>query len=351
MRIAQISTCWRRTPPEGSGGIENVVSTLTEQLVALGHDVTLFATGDSRTSARLWSCFDKPKRFDGWADEIEHVGKAYRHIAEGGFDVVHNHNFGLGLVSLYLSDVPCVTTIHIRPTQIWPVLHKIVARRHHFVSVSQSQQAFDPKPNWVASVHNGINVDDFPYGEEKDDYLLYIGRINAEKSPHLAILAATQAKRRLKLAGSIDVPLGQTSSEYFDRQIAPYVDGEMVEYLGEVGFEQKAELYKSAAAVLFPTQIDEPFGMVLVEALACGTPVIAFPRGAATEIVKHGEVGFLVGSPEEFLRAVGQVGRISPAQCREYAKANFDARLMAERYVSVYEKVLGAGSGAGLRSA
>ncbi|HEX8560545.1 MAG TPA: glycosyltransferase family 4 protein [Pyrinomonadaceae bacterium] len=340
MKIAQISTCWRRTSPDGLSGVENVVSALTEQLVALGHDVTLYATGDSRTSAALWSRFPTAQKFEGWADEIEHVGAAYRHIAEGGFDVIHNHNFGLSLVSLYLSEVPCLTTIHNTPVQVWTMLQNIVARRHRFVSVSDAQRAFDQKPNWVATVHNGINVEDFPFGGEKDDYLLFVGRMNEAKGAHLAVQAALASGRRLKLAGPLEIPVGQTSSQYFDEQIAPFVDGKTIEYVGEIGFEQKTELYRRAAALLFPIQLDEPFGMVLIEAMACGTPVIAFRRGAAAEIVRHGEVGFLVGSIEEFLQALQSVGQISPEACRRYVEENFGSRLMAERYVKVYEALL-----------
>jgi glycosyltransferase involved in cell wall biosynthesis len=335
MRIAQISTCYHRTPPAGVGGIEWLVSYLTEELVAMGHEVTLFATGDSVTRAGLWSLYETPTGAYDWADEIEHAAGACEYIAEREFDIVHNHLFSLGLAPLYLCGAPSITTMHIGPHQVWSTVHKAVSKRLQFVSISRKQKERELKLNWIGTVHNGLNVDDFPYDEKKEDYLLFMGRINREKGPHLAIQAARKAGRRLKLAGPIDLPI-----TYFEEQIAPMIDGTSVEYVGEVDFDQKVDLYRRATALVAPTTAEESFGMVFVEAMSCGTPVITFAIGAAPEIILHGETGYLVTDMAEFVDAIRKLDRISAQACREHVERTFSSRVMAQRYMEIYEKVL-----------
>ncbi len=336
MKIAHISTCVAPTPPPLSSSIVWVASYLTERLVELGHDVTLFATGDSKTKGRLWSYFDSPADFTDATNEIMHVGKACEYIAREGFDIIQNHNFGLGLVPMYLSDTPCVSTIHSPYHDTWTTLHSILAKRQHYVSVSYRQRELTPQLNWFGTVHNAVDVEDFPFSSEKDDYLLTMSRIARPKAIHLAIEAARKAERRLKIAGRLD----KAWEQYFDEEVAPHIDGHTVEYLGEVGFEQKVALYQRAAGLLLPSRAAETFGMVIIEALACGTPVIALSFGPAHEVIKDGEVGYVVDDVDEMAAAVNKLDSISPSACRAHVVENFNTHLMAERYLEIYQRVL-----------
>lgn len=337
MRVLQISTCWARTPPVGNGGMEWVVSYLAEELVRMGHDVSLFATADSVTSARLLPACDEPQPYRGWADEVVHVGKACEYIADGHFDIVHNHHFLLGLVPLYLTKTPCVTSLHLPRYGTYSMLQQALAGRHNYVALSNSQRRLDPDLPWVATVHNGIDVAAFPYDLAKEDYLLSLGRISRLKGMHNAIAVAKKCGRRLVIAG----PVEDEDAQYYREEIEPHLNEDIV-YVGEVNFEQKAQLYRRAAALLFTSEPEyqEPCPLVPIEALACGTPVIAFPNGAAPEIVAHGEVGFVVKDVEEMSAAVNKLTQIDPQACRQFAEQNFNTRLMAERYVKVYEEVL-----------
>jgi glycosyltransferase involved in cell wall biosynthesis len=333
MKIAQISTSWLRTPPEKYGGTEQVVGCLTEQLISLGHDVTLFATGDSITTGKLWSWYDTPTHNFELVDELLHVSKAYAHISRSDFDIIHNHTYTVGPALFSLFDHPNLTTLHYPRSRRRMYYNLAFAKENCYVSISQNQQKSMPEINWVGNVHNAINIDDYQFREEKDDYLLFIGKVAPWKGAHIAIQVAKFLGRRLKVAGP-------TWATYFEEEIAPQVDDSLIEYVGEVGLEQKVSLYQRAAAVLVPMQWEEPFGMVMIEALACGTPVIAFRRGAAPEIVTDGEVGFIVDTAEEMSAATRKLKLISPHACREHAVKHFNARLMAERYVDIYQRVL-----------
>lgn len=337
MRILQISTCWARTPPTAAGGVEWVVSYLTEQLVRMGHDVTLFATADSITSARLLAAA-APVPFSGLADEVVHVGKACEYIAENHFDIVHNHHYGLGLVPLYLSKTPCVTTLHVPRFMSFSMLQQALSGRLYYVALSRSQRELDADLPWFDTVHNGIDVGAFPFEAEKGEYLLHIGRICRLKGTHHAIAAAKRARRPLVIAG----PVEDEAGEYYEREIAPHLDGTSVIHVGEVGFARKVELYQGAAALLFTSlpECQEPCPLVAIEALACGTPVISFANGALPEIIEHDEVGFIVEDAEEMSAAVGKLGRLDPAACRRRAESHFSSSAMAANYVEVYEKVL-----------
>lgn len=338
MRVLQISTCWAQTPPRGNGGIEWVVSYLTEELVKMGHDVTLFATGDSITGARLLPASDKPKAFGGWADEVVHVGKACEYIADNQFDIVHNHHFLLGLVPLYLTRTPCVTSIHLPRYPTYSMLQQALAERHNYVALSHSQRKLDPTLPWVATVHNGIDIATFPYEATKEDYLLSLGRVSGLKGMHHAIAVAKRCRRRLVIAG----PVEERDAQFYREEIEPHVNGEDIVYAGEVNFDQKVQLYRHATALLFTSEPEyqEPCPLVPIEALACGTPVIGFANGALPELVAHNRVGFVVNDIDEMAAAVNKITQIDPQACREFAEQNFSSRSMAERYVKVYEEIL-----------
>lgn len=333
MRIAQISTAWLRTPPEKYGAAEQVVSCLTEQLIDLGHEVTLFATGDSTTTGQLWSWYDTPTQSSELIDELLHVIKAYEYISRSHFDIVHNHTYTVGPALLSLSNSPSITTLHSPRNRKRMYYNLAFANEHSYVSISQNQQKSMPEINWVGNVYNAINIDDYVLNKEKDDYLLFIGKIAPWKGTHIAIQIARSLGRRLKIAGP-------PWSPYFEEEIAPSLDDSLIEYVGEVNLAQKVSLYQHAAALLFPIQWEEPFGMVMIEAMACGTPVIAFRRGATSEIVLDGRVGFIVDTIEEMSDATKKLKQIAPQVCRDYVVSHFNARRMAEQYVDIYQKIL-----------
>lgn len=335
MKIAQISTPWRRTPPAKYGAIEALVSYLTEELVALGHEVTLFATGDSVTKARLWSLNDNPESYGTphlsgkMANELASAVRlvdACRYISRADFDVVHNHHaFGPHLLGLL--HTPVITTAHTLADS-----YRIFPKDHPLVSITLRQQEQEPGLNWIGNVYYGLRIEDFPFKEAKDHYLLFIGALAPRKGPHIAIQVAQALGMHLKIAGPIADP------QYY-AQIAPLIDGKRIEYVGEADFAQKTSLYKHASALLFPIVWEEPFGLVLIEALACGTPVIAFARGSVPEIIADGQVGFVVNNVEEMSASVEKLKTISPLACREYVASRFDVRIMARKYLDVYERI------------
>ncbi|HET8843737.1 MAG TPA: glycosyltransferase family 4 protein [Ktedonobacteraceae bacterium] len=336
MKIAHISSAWIRTPPEKYGGVEVVASGLTEQLVALGHDVTLFATGDSVTQASLWSWYDRPTGSDGSfspGSEFIQMIEAVKYISRSNFDIVHNHLFSFGCALVGLLPVPTVTTFHRKINTIADLIEYYNKSSVPFVSVSKYQQTLMPQLKWVGNVYNAIKVADFPFEEKKDDYLLFLGSIQEGKGTHLAIAAAKALGHRLIIAGPKHFP------RYY-AQIAPEIDGQMIEYVGEVNFAQKVELYKKARALLMPINMEESFGMVLIEALACGTPVIAFDRCAASEIVADKEVGFLVKDVDEMVGAIKKIEQISPNDCRKHVERYFDVSVMAQRYIEIYQQMI-----------
>ncbi len=334
MKIALISTPWLRTPPFKYGGTEAVVSYLTEELTDLGHDVTLFATGDSITKAKLWSWFEQPVTDFNLLDEVLHVVKAYEHIVQSNFDIVHNHTYSIGSALLSLSPCSSLTTYHsVRTRRLW-YYYSAFASNHRYVAISENQRQSMPELNWIGTIYNAIPVDLFPFSSEKDDYLLFIGKIAPWKSPHYAIQVAQRLKCRLKIAGPIH------EAAYFEREIAPHIDGKMIEYVGEVDFVQKTSLYKHASALLMTGSWEEPFGMVMIEALACGTPVVAFHKGATPEIIVNGVVGYLGGDVTEVVEAVQKIRNISSHACREYVEQKFHVRTMANQYIALYQQIL-----------
>lgn len=340
MRIAQLAPLWKCVPPLQYGGSELVVSLLTEELVRQGHDVTLFASADSQTAAKLQAVIEKPiydtlGRFDFTAIQPADL-VAFDMVAaaaeQGKFDIIHNHmGMHIALLGKRLS-VPMLTTNHSSVAPDFPDIAQRAADAN-YVSISNAQRKNAPYLHYVETVYHGIDVDKFVYNDTPDDYLLFLGTLSMAKGVDRAVEIARQTKKRLILAGEVR---DQTE---FDA-IKPYIDGEQIRFLGEVDFATKIELFREASAYLLPLRWNEAFGLTVVEALASGTPVIAWPNGAMPEIIENGKVGFLVSSVDEACQAVANIAHIDRSYCRSYVKERFDMSTMAKNYVAAYTKVM-----------
>lgn len=337
MRIGLIAPIWEPVPPCGYGGIERVVDILARHLAARGHEVTLFATGDSR--CEVPTAWIEPKAlrtlgmdtWNGHLAEAAHLAMAYRRHRE--FDVLHNHTGLHGVAFAEACRALALTTLH------GPVLpeHARLFRTfpdHPFVSISHAQRAGSSDLRYLGTVYNGIEVEHYCTGA-KAGYLLFLGRISPEKGTHLAVQVAIRAGVPLVIAGKVD----PYDREYHDREIAPHVDQARVRFVGEVDGERKRDLLSGAIALLHLVQWAEPFGLVLAEALASGTPVIAMPRGSIPEILEDGRTGFLVETIQQAAEAVSRAGRIDPALCRAQAVSRFGAARMVDEYLTLYERV------------
>ncbi|HYH27887.1 MAG TPA: glycosyltransferase family 4 protein [Actinomycetota bacterium] len=345
MRIAQVSPPWLAVPPAGYGGIEWVVSLLTEGLVERRHDVTLFATGDSRTSARLEYAFEEAPGPDAinsiWHDTMQSL-HAYRDPSR--FDLIHEHTVWSGLVAASLAPVPVVHTLHGAFTPEMRELYEQLAQRLWFVAISEDQRSHMPGLRYAGVVYNGVRVEDYPFREEKDDFLLFLGRTNPDKGAMRAIEAARAAGNRLVMAVKIAQP---EERRHWKQEIEPAL-GDDIELLGEIGLDEKVDLLSRARAVLFPIDWDEPFGLVMTEAMACGTPVIATPRGSVPEVVADGETGFVVpvGSyAQEAAAALERLSEIDPKACRARVEERFSQEAMVSGYERIYERILEEESG------
>jgi glycosyltransferase involved in cell wall biosynthesis len=340
MRIAQIAPLWEQVPPPAYGGIELVVSLLTDELVRRGHEVTLFASGDSQTLAKLESIHPRALRLDSSVKEygiyeMLHLSNIYEQAA--GFDLIHSHMGCAALPYARLIKTPTVHTLHGIFT---PDNRKLFsyAKQQPYVSISDSQREPDLGLNCLATVYNGINVNSFKFHAQPDEpaYLAFLGRMSPEKGPHHAITIAKRTGIPLKMAGKIDV----VDREFYDREIAPHVDGEFIQFLGEADHQMKNNLMGRAIATLFPIQWREPFGLVTIESMAAGTPVIAMGLGSVPEIVDHGYSGFICHTVAECIAAVSQIPSISRWACREYVEHNFGVDSMTNGYEAVYQAVL-----------
>lgn len=345
MRIALLSPPWIPVPPSGYGGIEWVVSLLAEELVARGHDVTLFATGDSKTTAELRFVFDvgPVAQMHQALPYSMHVGAAYRHIAAEAragrpYDVVHDHTAWLALSFGPLIRCPLVHTLHGAAVEQEREFFRGVRDHATFVAVSGYQTKSFSEVDVSAVVPNAVDVASFPFQAAKEDYLLCLGRIARDKAQGLAIEVAKRVGMPIVLAGKVDPGV---DTEYFEEAVRPHIDGQLVRFEGEVPDHRKRELFAGARALLFPIQWDEPFGLVMIEAMACGTPVIATPFGAVPEVVDDGVTGFVVRDVDEMVRAVARLDEISPAACRAHVEARFSPSVMTDGYERVYEQVAG----------
>ncbi|MGO4725420.1 MULTISPECIES: glycosyltransferase family 4 protein [unclassified Inquilinus] len=335
MRIAMLAPISWRTPPRHYGPWELVTSLLTEALVARGVDVTLFATRDSLTAGTLAGVCPAPYSEDSTIDakvwEMLHVAHVFERAGE--FDLIHNQADFVPLAFSRLVATPVVTTIHgFSSDRILPVF-KAYQDRVHYVAISDADRS--PDLRYAATIHHGIPLQDFPFDPQGSDDLLFFGRIHPDKGAAEAIAAAHRTGRRLVMAGIVQ------DQGYYDRQVAPALDGRSVVYRGPLGGTDRTDTLGAARALLHLVNFDEPFGLSVVEALACGTPVIASNRGSMPELIDHGVTGFLVDSVDEAVAAIGRIGEIDRAACRAAVAARFTVDRMADRYLALYRSILG----------
>lgn len=342
MRIAQVSPLYESVPPRYYGGTERVVSTLTEELVRLGHEVTLFASGDSVTRARLVSPCRHALRLSQDCQEqmAPHVLMLEQLYAQApGFDLIHFHIDYMHYPLARRHRVPHVTTLHGRLDlpELAPLYEEFSGMP--VVSVSDAQRRPLPRLNWQGTVHHGLHEDTFAFREKPGKYLAFLGRISPEKRLERAIKIAVGARRPLKVAAKLDLK----DQKYFETVIKPLLKSPYVDFIGEISEDEKGELLGNAAALLFPIDWPEPFGLVMIEALACGTPVIAYPMGSVPEVLRDGETGFLVQSLEEGVRAVARLPAISRRRCRRAFEQRFSVSRMAQDYMRIYRKIVKSG--------
>jgi len=335
MKIALLSPVAWRTPPRQYGPWEQVVSWLAEELADRKIDVTLFATGDSITKAKLASCIDRPYAEDPGADvkvkECLHI--SYLMESAGSFDLIHNHYDFLPLTYSRLIQTPVLTTIHGFSSEAIVPVYKKYNSHCRYVSISNSDR--HPDLDYIATVYNGINTKEFSFNTKPKDYLLFFGRIHPEKGTWDAIQVAKQSKKKIIIAGLIQ------DANYFDNKIKPLLNDEDVVYVGNCGPAQRNELLGNALGLLHLIHFDEPFGLSVAEAMCCGTPVIAFNRGAMPELIRHKETGFLVHTIEEAVECVKHLVLIDRWSCHQWASAAFSAKKMTDDYIAVYKQILG----------
>lgn len=344
MRIAQIAPLYESVPPRFYGGTERIVAHLADQLVDLGHDITLFASADARSRATLVPVRDQAIRLDPSplkSDLAAHLSMLHElRRRAGDFDVLHFHVDMIHFPVFEEIAHRTVTTLHGRLDlkdlpdvyRKWP--------QYPLVSISDAQRAPLPSANWVATVHHGIPEDLHRFSAVPDGgYLAFLGRISPEKRPDRAIEIARRAGRRLRIAAKVD----DADRVYFKEMIEPMLADPLVEFLGEIGDEAKSDLLGSAAAVLFPIDWPEPFGLVMIEAMACGTPVIAWDCGSVPEVVDYGVTGFIVRSVDEALQAIDRLPELDRAEIRRVFEQRFTANVMAQRYLDLYHRMIGDG--------
>ncbi len=340
LRIAQVSPLYEAVPPKLYGGTERIVAYLTDELVRRGHAVTLFASGDSTSAARLKPVVPTALRLGGpgqdtLAPHLLELAQVFDRAHE--FDVIHSHAGYLAFPFSRFSPVATLHTMHGRLDQ-----PETFALHQHFrdealVSISLDQRRpLDPfGVNWAGTVYHGVPLGPYQYSRRGGDYLAFLGRISPEKRPDLAIALAKLAGVPLRIAAKVD----PVDREYFEREIEPLLDHRLIDYVGEIGEEDKPAFLGGARALVFPIDWPEPFGLVMIEALACGTPVIARRRGSVPEVIRHGRTGFIVESMSDMVRAVRRLDRIDRAECRREAEARFSVERMADGYEGLYRRL------------
>ncbi len=341
MRIAQVAPLYERVPPQLYGGTERVVSYLTEELVRLGHDVTLFASGDSITRARLEALCRRALRLDPHCcDPLAHhlrmLGQVYQRAQE--FDIIHCHTDYLGLPLTRFSPTPTVITLHGRLDipDITPLYQEYA--EVPLVSISDAQRIHLPQANWAATIHHGLPPELYTFQPHPSSYLLFLGRISPEKRPDSAIRVACRAGVPLRIAAKVD----KADREYFETTIRPLLGHPLIEFIGEADEQQKRVLLGDALALLFPIDWPEPFGLVMIEALACGTPVIARPRGSVPEVLREGYTGLFCETEDDMVEAIQRVATLDRVECRREFEQRFTAGTMAQHYLEVYQEILDA---------
>jgi glycosyltransferase involved in cell wall biosynthesis len=334
MRIAMLSPIAWRTPPRHYGPWENVVSLLTERLVAEGVEVTLFATGDSETAGTLHAVCQRGYEEDTaiipkvW--ECLHISEVFERAAE--FDIIHNHFDFLPLSYTGLIDTPVIATIHgFSSPGILPVYKKYNGRVS-YVSISNADRA--PELDYVKTIHHGIDLRQFDFYPDSDDYLVYFGRIHPDKGTREAIDIAKACGKKLILAGIIQ------DKAYYSQHVEPFLNNRDIVYVGSVSSTERNRLLGQAYALLHPIHFNEPFGLSIIESMACGTPVIAFNRGSMPELIQPGHNGFLVDTVDEAIARVADIKTIDRASCRHHIEQYFTVERMAQEYIQVYETLV-----------
>ncbi|MGA2284839.1 MAG: glycosyltransferase family 4 protein [Dehalococcoidia bacterium] len=340
MRILQVAPLAERVPPPAYGGTEAIVGLLADGLVQRGHDVVLRASGDSITLAELRSVYPRSLRTATGVEstlpyELVHGAEALCDASD--FDIIHNHTGEFLMAFAGLIDVPMLTTTHgiLTPDNrfVWDHYNEF----YNTISWSQAKGFFGlHSARFAGVVHNAIDVQTFPFRANKKDFLLCLARVSPEKGTHLSIEVARRLSMPLIIAGKVDA----VDRAYFEAMVEPQIDGKLVRFFGEADAQEKRDLYARARCLLAPIEWEEPFGLVMPEAMACGTPVVAFARGAAPEIVVDGETGFLVDDVDGMVEAVRHVGEIDPRRCRSYVEKRFDVPVMVDGYFEVYERIL-----------
>lgn len=335
MRVAMLSSISWRTPPRGYGPWELVTSILTEALVARGIDVTLFATLDSQTAGTLAGvvprAYSEDPSIDAKVWEALHIAHVFERAGE--FDLIHNQADFMPLAFSRLVSTPVVTTIHgFSSPRILPVYERY-NDIGHYVSISEADRA--PSLEYAATIHHGIDPAQFPFDVDGSDDLLFFGRIHPDKGAAEAVRAAAATGRRLVMCGLIQ------DEGYHSREVAPFIDGERVIYRGVIGGAERLAALGQARGLLHLIGFDEPFGLSVIEAMACGTPVIAYRRGSMPELIEHGVTGFLVDSFDEAVAAIDRLGEIDRAACRRAVQERFTVDRMADAYLALYRRILG----------
>jgi glycosyltransferase involved in cell wall biosynthesis len=339
MRIAEIAPVWVPVPPPSYGGIELVVSLLADGLAERGHEVTLVAGKGSRTAARLITPVERSSDLQDLGvditDEVVHALPVYQNADE--FDVIHDHTgLGTALAAARQGGPPVVHTLHGPWTEASRRFYEAVSPPVHLIAISQAQAAGNPNLAYAGVVHNGLDLDAHPWSKDKDDFVVFLGRCNAEKGPELAVEAAKRADIPLVMIIKRSEP---HEIAYWEEHVEPRLRGDE-QLIFDAGHEQKVHLLGRARATLFPIQWPEPFGLVMIESMACGTPVVAMAQGAAPEIVVDGETGFLVDDLDGMVDALAAVGDITPSACRDHVTENFSADALVTRSERVLEEVV-----------
>jgi glycosyltransferase involved in cell wall biosynthesis len=350
LRIAQVAPLWENIPPQKYGGTERMVSYLTEGLVKKGHQVTLYAAGTANTSARLISVYPRPLTKDNipWSNityPLLNITKALDQSRE--YDIIHIH---LNKVSDYLAlplAEPFKNKIVVTPHFVYPALKGLIDRHLvlerykdlNYVSISNSQRKGGGNLNWIATVYNGIDIDTYSFNSTPEDYFFWLGKFNPDKGVREAIIASKKAKVKLVVAGTID-KLEKEDFLYYRNEVKPLINNKDVIYVGELNDRKKNKYYGNARGFLNPIQWNEPFGMVMIESMATGTPVISFNNGAAPEIITDKKTGYLVKDVDGMAKAIGMIDKINRVDCRQKVEKFFSANRMVSRYENVYATVL-----------
>lgn len=340
MKIAQIAPLGERVPPYKYGGTERVIHDLTESLVKRGHEVTLFASGDSLTSAKLQSVFPKslrearvkdPYGVNEW--NILNIGFAYKQAES--FDIIHDHSGVISLPAANFSPVPVVMTVHSpinkESRAVFQELNK-----PYLVGISNAQRKDCEELNFIDTVYNGLDFSDFYFEKEHEDYLLFVGRICKDKGVHLAIEASLATGLPLIIVAKLD----DVNRDYFKKKVKPFLDGKKIKWVGELTQKERNKLFAGAKALLHPVTWPEPFGLAMIEAMASACPVIAFDEGSVSELIVSGKTGFVVKTVREMVESIAKIDTISRERTRLHSLTNFNSEKMADGYERVYQKIL-----------